>query len=665
MLLLSMKLKDFRQFEGEQEVYFSTDTDKNVTIIMGENGSGKTTFAQAFTWCLYGKVDFNDPILISKATAQNMKSGDKETVYVKLVLQHSGIEYHVTRSQTYQLSSTGSLKGSPTKLRIQYKSKDGQQEIVSDNQTEYKIKEILPSELSHYFFFDGERIGKMSKDIQSGNSTDFAEAVKNLLGLKSYTAAMEHLRGSQRLSKSSVIGRYDEMYDSSSDSRIGTYSEDIRKKTSQKEVKEDRIKELEERMETITQECNDLRIKIERNKDSERLARDKAKYLEKITHAENIIAHATENIMSTFGRYFDLYFTKRLTFDALKMLSEEKVVDKGIPDIHERTINFLKQRGTCICGTPIVEGGQVDQTLNELLRFIPPKALGTLIGEYVNESKTRLRSATDLYVLISDMLSDVRERANEIDEYNAEIAGIDDSLSKLESIGEAQRKLRSYEVNSRQTDAEIKQLQREIGSIEKEIERAETERSQLSLKSKHNREIEVYKQYALRIYEIIKTDYQQRETEVRQKFEMCLNEIFREIYNGGIELSIDEKYNVQTIVTDYAAFNKGVETSTAQSISIIFAFIAGVIKMAKDNKDSDMLVTEVYPLVMDAPLSSFDKSRIETVCNTLPNIAEQVIIFIKDTDGEIAEKYLYEKIGKRYIFDKKNQFVTNLRESDS
>ena len=47
MLLKSIKLLNFRQFKGEQEAYFSTDTQKNVTIIMGENGSGKTTFAQA------------------------------------------------------------------------------------------------------------------------------------------------------------------------------------------------------------------------------------------------------------------------------------------------------------------------------------------------------------------------------------------------------------------------------------------------------------------------------------------------------------------------------------------------------------------------------------------------------------------------------------------
>lgn len=66
MLLKSLKLKDFRQFKGEQEITFSTDPVRNVTVIMGENGSGKTTLAQAFTWCLYGDTDFDDKSMLCK-----------------------------------------------------------------------------------------------------------------------------------------------------------------------------------------------------------------------------------------------------------------------------------------------------------------------------------------------------------------------------------------------------------------------------------------------------------------------------------------------------------------------------------------------------------------------------------------------------------------------
>ena len=66
MLLKEMKLRDFRQFRNEQSIQFSTDPDRNVTIIMGENGSGKTTLAQAFTWCLYGDTDFEDTEVLNK-----------------------------------------------------------------------------------------------------------------------------------------------------------------------------------------------------------------------------------------------------------------------------------------------------------------------------------------------------------------------------------------------------------------------------------------------------------------------------------------------------------------------------------------------------------------------------------------------------------------------
>lgn len=134
MLLKSIRLTDFRQFVGEQKVEFSIDPEKNVTVIMGENGSGKTTFAQAFTWCMYGTTDFADSYVLCKATLQDMRPGDSKTVSVELKVEHKGQDYYILREQTYQLDNSGKLKRpSPTKLTIRYKSKDGQQEFIPEN----------------------------------------------------------------------------------------------------------------------------------------------------------------------------------------------------------------------------------------------------------------------------------------------------------------------------------------------------------------------------------------------------------------------------------------------------------------------------------------------------------------------------------------------------
>ncbi len=57
MIIKKMKLQNFRQYIDD-EIKFAVDEDKNVTVIMGDNGTGKTTLAQAFQWALYGKTNF-------------------------------------------------------------------------------------------------------------------------------------------------------------------------------------------------------------------------------------------------------------------------------------------------------------------------------------------------------------------------------------------------------------------------------------------------------------------------------------------------------------------------------------------------------------------------------------------------------------------------------
>lgn len=76
MLLQSIELQNFRQFINEK-IDFSTDPEQNVTLIIGENGTGKTTFAQAFFWCLYGETDFTDKTMLNRVLAEQMTPDQK------------------------------------------------------------------------------------------------------------------------------------------------------------------------------------------------------------------------------------------------------------------------------------------------------------------------------------------------------------------------------------------------------------------------------------------------------------------------------------------------------------------------------------------------------------------------------------------------------------
>lgn len=661
MLLRKLKLKDFRQFKGEQAISFTNDPVKNVTVIMGENGSGKTTLAQAFTWCLYGDTDFDDKSMLCKATAQAMFPNADETVRVELGLMHNGTEYTLIREQRYTKDGTGNLKRpNNTIFKIAYKNSDGQREFVKDLETDIRMKEILPKELSKYFFFDGERIGNMSKEIRKGKSQEFAQAVRGLLGLSAFTAALNHLKG--RAPKVSVIRSYDESYDSKSDSKIAQYTKEI-------EEYDEKIAKIEKRLEEIENEegiaqdkCSDLNEKIKANADSERLAKEKERLRQKLQGLVQAKISNTTSLLKTFNKDASAYFAKKLMKDSLQQLSEADKLDKGIPDIHARTIEFLIKRGICLCGNKIEVGNDAYKELNKVLEFIPPQSIGALIGQFVRECELKCKSSDSMFDDISDKYSMIRDFENTYTEVENEIKLIEEKLQGMEKVGELQKDLMKYEKALRQLREERDNLNRQKGSFETSRDRRITERNELTLKDENNRKIEVYKAYAQYMYDVLDTLYKEKEAETRAELEKNVNEIFKSIYNGGFSLSIDEKYNIQIVVNDFEGFNEDVETSTAQSISVIFAFISGVIKMARQsrNPENEMLVSEPYPLVMDAPLSAFDKTRIKTVCDALPKVAEQVIIFIKDTDGEIAETNMGEKVGMRYLFDKKNEFETYL-----
>ena len=103
MILKKMILTNFRQFEGTQQVIFSTDKEKNITVILGDNTYGKTTILQAILWCLYGTASFSnertkDPLIASINVYENNRSLSKSmTASVELQLDHKEKQYTIKR----------------------------------------------------------------------------------------------------------------------------------------------------------------------------------------------------------------------------------------------------------------------------------------------------------------------------------------------------------------------------------------------------------------------------------------------------------------------------------------------------------------------------------------------------------------------------------------
>lgn len=211
MIIQGIEMYNFRQYVGKQSIEFSIDKEKNVTVLIGVNTSGKTTIIRAFEWCLYGKNGFEDPVLLNSDVRSNMHVGDTQTTYVVVNFIHDDMQYTLKRSFTYVCSDRRTegdevfvtLNKKPDEdLTLEYLLQDGQTKTnVEKNNIVESIDRVLPTDLSDYFFFGGERISGIA------NRTDLSKAVRGLMRLDVLEHSRDHLQA--------VAKRFNGMIDTS------------------------------------------------------------------------------------------------------------------------------------------------------------------------------------------------------------------------------------------------------------------------------------------------------------------------------------------------------------------------------------------------------------------------------------------------------------------
>lgn len=653
MLLKKLTLTNFRPFKGEHIIEFSTDKDKNVTLVMAENGAGKTTLAQAFQWVLYGKTDgFKNKSVLNSIIEKEMIGGTDQQVVAILELEHNDIEYTIIRKQTYKKDINNVVKPDSSVLEIYKKQEDGQTVVNNPIKNLPTIANILPESLSKYFFFDGERIEKMAGEVTSGKSDEFKTAVQNILGLTALTKAIDHLNPNV---KNSVIGRYYTQIDEAGDKQTKELREVIYRNTEKIEKNCERVDKIEEELSYYDKEIEKAKADILSYAEAEKLQQELNQLNDNLTREHEHKKNTISVLMSNFNKQTYNFMARKLINDALLELKNTDNVDKGIPDVRAETIKYLMDRKKCLCGCDLSNPtSEAVQELTSLLKYIPPQSLGGAINQFQDRSSIIIKASDNYFSNIEAQLSTIRGCCNKIDELEHEIGEIDKSILKSSNTKIKDLKNRQTEMEStrKELKEELDKLKILNGVLEKEKQDAEAEISRLQLKIEKNKSLETQILYARAAYNKFKQTYDYQEAQTREKLEDQINSLFKQIYAGGMTINIDDKYKITSYVNELQDNSSNIDANTAKSYSIIFAFIVGVINLAKqkvnDKTEESNIITDEYPLVMDAPLSSFDQRRIKNICEVIPGIARQVIIFIKDSDGNIAKAEMKNKIGIEY-----------------
>ena len=657
MIIKSIKLENFRQYKNTNYVEFSTDPERNVTIILGVNTSGKTTLIQAFNWCLYETTTFKSKdMLLNSDLAASLTYGTYAIVRVEVVLVHDNKEYTVVRSQKFYGTGNAHVRGDKSQLTVSYKEDNGNSAFVSPVECENTINKILPKGLSDYFFFDGERI----QDIN--NKKDVVAAVRGLMGLDIINEAVDHLDPNKSFS---VISKLRGELNIGSDSKSRELRSNLSSYQSQLQDKKARLETIEQEIDFARAEKERLAELLRSTAEVRDLQKQRDRLNNELNNLDVSLKSANDRILTDFNRDYLNFFIQPLISKAKNILANSNKQVEGIPEMDATSIEYILKRGRCICGCDLRKNqGAVDNIKYEE-SLLPPHQIGTIVRTY-NETCdmqiSRYQNAP-LDLTIADDFEQIRRYERRRSDINTELKNISNKIKELGAVNSAQIE-NDYNANDKVLEDKLRQkgsIEQSIKNLSTLISDAQKQINNLAVQCERNNLINREIAYATAAYTWFRESYDQKEKEVKRDLLSSVNNIFEKMYHGSRQVTIDDKYRIQLTTT---VGGEKISTDESKGLEAVknFSFISGLVDLARkkartiqnsSNEDEpELFSTEAYPIVMDAPFSNVDEQHIKNISVILPEIAEQVILIIMKKDWTFAEETMGSKVGASYQIEK-------------
>lgn len=645
MKLLSIKLCNFRQFYGKTPEIKLAIGEKNTTVIHGNNGAGKTTILNGFTWVLYDKFSpaFAAPeFLVNKRAINEINLGSSVECWVEVIFEHEQKSYQLKRQCYAHRDSDDRINHSKSQLFMLIAGDDGRWYHPLE-QPEDIISRILPESLHEYFFFDGERI---EHRFRNGKQNKIADDTKELLGVKVLDRAIEHLKNAKKTLQKEL-------------NNIGDL--EIKQFLKQEKILEERQNKIQKRQEEIIQELDNFQA-IKQSLSSRLLELGSAKELQQLkiqieSQEKNAIADliATKNnLKAIISRRGYSIFVTELAQKFCSYLNEMR--DKGeLPSgIKQKFVEELLTRKTCICGTELILGSTAHQNVETWLNKAG-------IAN-VEEAAIRLESQ------VNDLDKQVKEFWEIVDNNQLKMGENRTNLAQLENqLDDLKHKLRNYpdeniqelQIRLDTVEQSIRELTLEQGSNQQQIENIATQLKEISQKIGQHKLKEEKQNLAQKRIKIAE-ECIERITEVRARLEkqfrlsleQKIQEIFNEISFTPYQPRLDQNYELK-LIENSSGITLPVAASTGEnqilSLSLIGAIIARVREWSKKNTlmgpDSS-----TFPMVMDSPFGSLDEIYRRQVAKCIPRLANQLVVLVTKTQWrKEVEDEMNDCIGREYV----------------
>ena len=650
MKLLSAHIENFRLLK-DVSFEFSTDRNRNVTVIRAANESGKTTLLTALQWGLFGDEALPGRGREFRLSPIDVSSGETVSVTVSVEVDYeisartSSRKYRLIRSATEAVRS-GTWERGSARVNLFLLSRNGAERL--DN-AEAHIRPHLPKELREVFFTDGDRALSFIEGAKGDQMKRIEGAIRSLLGLTVVEEALGHTRTvSANLNRQvrKGAGNQDELQGASDRlSALGEQLPNVEKQFQEAKEARFRLEDLEEQADRSLSDALRKGNRAELEKDRQATIRSKKSAERDVTQAARDHANLFRSELLARHLLRGPFSRAKSVLDGLHQ--QGKIPNQTIPVLEDR-LNQL----VCICGESL---DQADSDARSRRAHIEHLIEASRNADAIQEKVTALYyGAREMLRPVGERTwsgeySDVFERRQRASVLYRDLgekeAAIEARIAALPDVDTQQLQVsrNHYRAQSREAQNMEVRLSTRLEGMKRDISELETKRNKLLQHDEKGMRIGAELEVADDLHNILSCALETMKTRELQQVSERMNSLFLDMIGADplqraviTRASITPEFRIVVFGRFDHPLDPSQDLNGASRRALTLAFILALTR-----------VSEVEaPNVIDTPLGMMSGYVKQAVLQLAASQSSQLILFLTHSEITGCEEILDQRANR-------------------
>lgn len=627
MRIEQLEIINFRQYKNVTFDFPKTVGKKDMHIILGQNGEGKTNMLNAITWCLYGRElhlgdKYQAQERINNSYVEELRLSQKQYGDVSVMVELSSgddSQQHIRifRKSKYAILQT-SVRDIESSFEVMERTTGDWNPILDSDECNNIVHRYVPEEINQYIFFDGEQLEKYFQDIKK----------------EKIQSGIEELTQASDLQK--AINAFEKYIQSDLSPKLRN-SSDVEVQNCQNEVEKiqlsiDKINQYIATYKVQITKCESEIEQLTSYIGSSTNVKDKIAELERLENESDNLKQKQHDLWSSLMGFTREYYQYLAIYPAMKefydFIEEQDKAGNLPPKIDKSYLTMFLDSPKClICGSPMTPEHKKD-----IKKLLEKLSVGSESAAELNRASSAIKA---YFNIIKKYPSEKKKYMDDMANVKAEkvkndtaYAKLHEDLKSIPDATEIAKAIDKREECKKQSSDLYVRIGAEKTHLETESKKLDEANDRLAKALESNKQFESIKK---------KIDYC-KESKVllsqikNEILEKCRLDMQKETFNifkkllwkkdAFSKVVIDEDYSFK-LIDNYGNQTLG-SSSAGERVLLALSFTLALQKVSKH----DSL------LYIDTPVGRVDNNNRKNFMEALMNVADDKQVILTFTPSE-------------------------------